>query len=92
MNVLIKFQKKGIGNKLIDVVEGIAIAKANSISIAVGLHSGYGAAHKMYVKRGFIPDGTGVWYKGEQLEQYTDCVNDDDLVLFKTVIISIFIF
>ena len=36
----------------------------------------------MCVKRGFIPDGTGVWYQGEQLEQYIDCVNDDDLLLY----------
>jgi len=35
----------------------------------------------MYVKRGYIPDGTGVWYNGKQLEQYAKCENDDDLTL-----------
>jgi len=36
----------------------------------------------MYVKRGYIPDGSGVWYKGKQLEQYSKCENDDDLILY----------
>jgi len=47
-----------------------------------GVHSGYGSAQRIYIKRGYIPDGTGVWYNNTQLEQYADCKNDDDLVLF----------
>lgn len=82
LNVLIKFQKNGIGNKMMDVVESIARDINNSVSLSVGLHYGYGSAQRMYVKRGYIPDGTGVWYKGKQLEQYTKCENDDDLKLY----------
>lgn len=48
----------------------------------VGLHSGYGAAQRMYVLRGYVPDGSGVWYEGHVLEQYVPCVNDDELVLY----------
>jgi hypothetical protein len=37
----------------------------------------------MYVKRGYIPDGTGVWYRNKPCAQYeTEIANDDDLVLF----------
>jgi hypothetical protein len=36
----------------------------------------------MYVKRGYIPDGTGAWYNEQQLEQYAKCKNDDDLTLY----------
>ena len=36
----------------------------------------------LYVKRGYIPDGNGVWYQEKTLEQYAPCCNDDDLVLF----------
>lgn len=64
-----------------DVAETIAKEKSDYVSLSVGLHYGYGSAQRMYVKRGYIPDGTGVWYKGKQLEQYTECVNDDDLFL-----------
>ena len=74
--------KKGIGNKILDVVEAEASKYADHIFLAVGLHSGYGPAQRIYVKRGYVPDGSGVWYQGKQLEQYATCVNDDDLLLF----------
>ena len=74
--------KLGIGNKLLDVAEQEAAKLADHVYLAVGVHSGYGAAQRIYVKRGYVPDGSGVWYKGKQLEQYAPCVNDDDLLLF----------
>ena len=63
-NVLIKYQKRGIGNKIMDIAENLAKEKSDYVSLGAGLHSGYGSAQRMYVKRGYIPDGTGVWYKG----------------------------
>lgn len=82
LNVLIKHQKKGIGNKIMDIAENLAKEKSDYISLSVGLHSGYGSAQRMYVKRGYIPDGSRVWYNGRQLEQYSKCENDDDLTLY----------
>ena len=41
-----------------------------------------GPAQRIYVKRGYIPDGSGVWYQNKVLDQYAPCVNDDDLLLF----------
>ncbi|TSB47567.1 GNAT family N-acetyltransferase [Alkalicoccobacillus porphyridii] len=81
-NVLIKYQRSGIGTKLMDVAEELATSYNRYVTLAVGLHYGYGAVQKMYVKRGYIPDGSGVWYKDQQLEQYAPCVNDDDLILY----------
>ena len=81
-NVFRKYQRKGIGNKILDVAEKVALELSNIVSLGVGLHYGYGAAQRIYVKRGYIPDGSGVWYKNKQLEQYCDCCNDDDLVLY----------
>ena len=40
---------------------------ADVVSLAVGLHTGYGQAQRLYIKRGYIPDGTGVWYQGQTL-------------------------
>ncbi|MDG5472282.1 GNAT family N-acetyltransferase [Jeotgalibacillus sp. ET6] len=82
LNVLIKFQNKGIGGKIMDAAESLSKEKHDFITLAVGLHSGYGAAQRMYIKRGYIPDGSGVWYRGQQAEQYSACENDDDLVLY----------
>ena len=73
---------RGIGNKLLDVAESEAAGIADTVILAVGIHSGYGPAQRIYAKRGYIPDGTGVWYQGKVLDQYAPCVNDDDLVLF----------
>ena len=81
--VLEKDQRKGIGSKLMDVAEQIAGQYADTVWLGIGLHNGYGSAQRIYVKRGYIPDGTGVWYQGKPCEQYaTKIANDDDLVLF----------
>lgn len=79
--VLEKCRCKGIGSHLMDVAEAIARERSNRVYLGVGLHSGYGSAQRMYVKRGYIPDGSGVWYRGEVCTPYAPCENDDDLVL-----------
>ena len=55
---------------------------ADRVYLGVGLHAGYGSAQRMYVKRGYVPDGTGAWYDGAVCPPYADCRNDDDLVLY----------
>lgn len=80
--VLEKFRCRGIGTKLMDAAEAIAARYADTAYLGVGLHSGYGAAQRMYAKRGYLPDGTGVWYGEKVAEPYAPCVNDDDLVLY----------
>lgn len=80
--VLAKYRRQGIGGKLMDIAEQIASKYSDVVYLGVGLHSGYGSAQRMYVKRGYVPDGSGVWYKDEVCEQYADCCNDDELVLY----------
>lgn len=80
--VLEKFRGRGVGSRLMDAAETIAARYADTVYLGVGLHSGYGSAQRMYVKRGYIPDGSGVWYKDRVCEPYTPCENDDDLVLY----------
>ena len=82
-NVLKKYQGRGIGSRLMDAAERIAGRYADTVCLGVGLCGSYGAAQRMYVKRGYIPDGSGVWYRGRQCVQYeTVCTVDDDLILF----------
>ena len=80
--VLEKYRCKGIGSKLMDVAEKIASEYADMVYLGVGLYSSYGSAQRMYVKRGYIPDGSGVWYGDKVCEPYAECVNDDDLNLY----------
>ena len=58
--VLQKYQRKGIGNRLMDVAEQIASQHADTVCLGVGLCKEYGSAQRMYIKRGYIPDGSGV--------------------------------
>ncbi len=64
------------------MAEGEAAKISDMVFLAVGVHSGYGPAQRIYVKRGYLPDGSGVWYKNKVLDQYAPCVNDDELLLF----------
>lgn len=81
-NVLKKHQRQGIGGAILAFLEQTAAKTADTVTLAVGLHSGYGSAQRMYVKRGYLPDGSGLWYQDKPLAPYAPCVNDDDLVLY----------
>ena len=80
--VLEKYRRRGVGGRLMDAAEEIAGGFADRVYLGVGLHAGYGSAQRMYVKRGYIPDGTGAWYANEVCSPYAECRNDDDLVLY----------
>lgn len=81
-NVFEEYQRKGIGQKLLDEVIEVSKQISDSVGIGVGLHKGYGSAQRMYIKNGFVPDGKGVYYKGEELKPYTECINDDELAIY----------
>lgn len=79
--VLEKFRSRGIGRMLMDAAEAAASRYADTVYLGVGLHSGYGAAQRMYIRRGYMPDGSGVWYGNRPCPPYAPCCNDDELVL-----------
>lgn len=82
-NVLKKYQRRGIGNRLMDAAEQVAGQYADTVCLGVGLSREYGSAQRMYVKRGYIPDGSGVWYNDVQCVQYESiCTIDDELILY----------
>lgn len=81
-NILEKYQGLGYGRALLAAAE-TQIAKISDVAtIGVGLHSGYGTAQRLYVRSGYVPDGSGVWYRDHVLGQNQECFNDDDLVLY----------
>ena len=81
-NVLMKFQRQGIGTRLMDACEKAAAKVSDRVTLGVGLHAGYGSAQRMYAKRGYIPDGSGVWYGDHVCEPYAACANDDELIVY----------
>jgi GNAT superfamily N-acetyltransferase len=78
LNVLPQFRKCGIGSALLDQAEAKALTIGKQIGIGCGLTEDYGAAQRLYVKRGYIPDGKGITHDFKRL-QYGDkaCVDDD---------------
>lgn len=81
LRVFEAYRRKGIGNKLMDVAESEAGRYCDRVYLDVCLNSDYGAAQVLYAKRGYIPDGKGVYYKEEPCLVNADCRNDDELTL-----------
>ena len=81
LKVLEPYRKKGIGNRLMDVAEEIAGAYGDKVYLDVCLNSDYGAAQRLYIKRGYIPDGKGVYYEEKVCLVDAPCKNDDELTL-----------
>lgn len=88
LNVLPQFRKCGIGSHLLHVAEQEAGNKSDIVGIGVGLYAGkdggYGAAQRLYVKQGYIPDGRGITYDYESIEPGNSYPIDDELVLWFT--------
>ena len=81
LNVVPAFQRRGIGTRLLDRTEERASDAASQVGIAVGLHPGYNAAQRMYVLRGYVPDGRGVTYENRYLSEGDHVPLDDNLTL-----------
>ena len=81
-NVFEPFQNQGIGNLLMEEAENRVKLFSDKVTLGVGLHSGYGPAQRLYIKRGYIPDGSGVWYRNQPLEMDALCEDIGELVLY----------
>jgi len=61
LNVIPENRGRGVGRGLVEACEKIVReAGKPEIGISVGLDQGFGPAQRLYVKMGYIPDGTGV--------------------------------
>ena len=81
-NVFEPFRNQGIGNQLLEEAEKRVKFVSSKVTLGVGLHSGYGPAQRLYIRRGYIPDGSGVWYRNQPLGMNATSQNNDDLVLY----------
>ena len=81
-NVFEPFQNQGIGNLLLEEAEKRVRIISDKVTLGVGLHSGYGPAQRLYIKRGYIPDGSGVWYQNHQPDMNAVCEDIGELVLY----------
>lgn len=76
-----EFRGRGIAGKLLEVAEKIAAEYHDSVYLDVVLSSRYGKAQRLYVKRGYVPDGKGAYYQESVCPMNAPCKNDDQLTL-----------
>jgi GNAT superfamily N-acetyltransferase len=81
LNVLPGFRRRGLATRLLDRAEEEISLRSSDAGIGVGLHPGYNQAQRLYVNRGYIPDGRGVTYRNRYVEEGMRVLLDDDLVL-----------
>jgi ribosomal protein S18 acetylase RimI-like enzyme len=84
LNVLPDFRQRRIGTALMDEAERIILQRSKIAGIGVGLHSDYGSAQRMYVRRGYIPDGQGMFFGPSVVHYGKQVVVDDSLNLYFT--------
>ncbi len=85
LNVLSSFRQQGIGQALVEVCEGGARSKScDEIGIGVGLDRSFGAAQRLYVRLGYVPDGQGVTYDRQQITPGDFRPIDENLSLMMT--------
>jgi GNAT superfamily N-acetyltransferase len=80
--VLPEWRRQGLGEALVAKCEEMAkAAGSDMVGLAVGLHSGFGAAQRLYVRMGYMPDGFGVVYNSESVKPGVTISLNDDLCL-----------
>lgn len=85
LNVLRDYRRQGIGRSMIEYCEKLAREKGfREMGIGVGLDSRFGAAQRLYVRMGYIPDGSGVSYDRKQVACGDFRPIDENLCLMMT--------
>ena len=82
LNVRPDYRRRGIGSALLDEAERLIAERSAQAGIGFGLYADYGAAQRLYVRRGYVPDGRGVNYRLETAVAGETYPMDDDLVLY----------
>ena len=84
LNVVPVARRQGIATRLMDRAESLVAERHPIIGIGVGLHPGYGAAQRMYVCRGYLPDARPLTYGNAFVTEGQVVRLDDELVLHLT--------
>lgn len=85
LNVIPDARQRGIGGLLVDHCENTARKEGRTdIGISVGLYPRYGAAQRLYIKKGYVPDGAGVAYDETTVRQ-GEMKPVDDLLSLKLI-------
>jgi GNAT superfamily N-acetyltransferase len=79
-NVLIPFQRRGIGNALMNDAESRVKKVSKYICLGVGITKDYGPAHILYTKRNYLPNGNGLCQETRPLQYGESIIVKDDII------------
>ena len=78
-----RYRQQGIGSRIIAALEQLARKRGClQIGLGVGLYPDYGAAQRLYVNLGYVPDGRGATYKYAPAPGGSTFRLDDDLLIW----------
>ena len=83
-NVLPQYRRRGIGSMLMDEAEQIIASRTSLAGIGAGMTADYGAAQRLYVLRGYVPDGKGLFWRNSPIKYGEQVTVGDDLTLHFT--------
>jgi GNAT superfamily N-acetyltransferase len=83
-NVLPTVRRQGIGTALMAEAERVIAAQSPVAGIGVGMTADYGAAQRLYVRRGYVPDGRGLMTHERPVVNGESVPVDDGLALYLT--------
>lgn len=83
-NVLPQARRRGVGSALMDAAEDLIAEQSPVAGIGVGLYPDYGPAQRLYVLRGYVPDGRGIAWNLTPVTPMQQVPVDDDLALYFT--------
>lgn len=82
-----KYRKNGVATALLDTAESMASQYSDRIYLDVPVNNQHGAAQRLYIKRGYVPDGNGIYYDPDSDGHCVVCsadveyMNNDNLTL-----------
>lgn len=81
LNVFPWNRRCGVGNALLEKAEETAALYGDSLHLDIHVTATAGQAHRLYFRRGYLPDGRGVYHKYKQYDNAMGEVNPEDLTL-----------
>jgi GNAT superfamily N-acetyltransferase len=84
LEVFNPYKRHGLGNRLVEAAEHRISRVADTAGICVGIFDAYGPAQRLYVKRGYVPDGRGVCKSQVPIRQGEVHPIDHDLIIWLT--------
>jgi GNAT superfamily N-acetyltransferase len=77
LNVVDRYRRRHVATALMDRAESVIAPRFRTAGLAVGLSQDYGPAQRLYVLRGYVPDGRGI-ASAHRHVQYKETIRIDE--------------